>query len=126
MPRKTALSIVDPAATGIAPLRNLGQHGRSLWDAVQAEFAIQDRCGIELLMQACEELDMIEGLTADIERDGRVVRTRAGPKAHSALREIRQGRAVLAKLLKELGLSTESLKSMGRPVQPIGWTGDDD
>jgi Phage terminase, small subunit len=123
---KPDLTLVSPDATGIAPLRNLGKHGRSLWDAIMAEFGIADRCGIELLMQAAEQLDEIEGLSEEIERDGRVIRTRSGVRAHPAIRDVRQGRAVLAKLLKELGVSTEAVKNVGRPPGPAGWSEDDE
>jgi P27 family predicted phage terminase small subunit len=96
-------------------------HGRSLWDAIQAEYGIADRTGVELLAQACEELDQIEGLTEEISRDGQVIRGRNGPKAHPAIRDVRQGRAVLAKLLRELGLSVEALKPIGRPSHVTSW-----
>jgi P27 family predicted phage terminase small subunit len=116
MPKKPELSIVSPATTSISPPRPLSQYGRSLWDAIQVEYAISDRAGIELLAQACEELDQIEGLAEDIARDGRVIRVRNGPpRAHPAIRDVRQGRAVLAKLLKELGLTLEAVKLPGRP-----------
>jgi hypothetical protein len=36
---------------GAEPPRPLGRYGRALWDRVQAEFAITDIDGIELLMQ---------------------------------------------------------------------------
>jgi len=110
----------------VQPPRKLGKHGRSLWDALQAEYGINDRAGIELLAQACAELDTIEGLTEDIGRDGRVIRTRTGVRAHPAIRDVRQGRAVLAKLLKDLGVAQEAVKNIGRPPQPVGWTGDDE
>jgi|SRR6516164_4748612 hypothetical protein len=123
---KQALTLVDPTSTGVQPPRKLGKHGRSLWDALQAEYGINDRAGIELLAQACAELDTIEGLTEDIGRDGRVIRTRTGVRAHPAIRDVRQGRAVLAKLLKDLGVAQEAVKNIGRPPQPVGWTGDDE
>jgi hypothetical protein len=126
MPRKPDLTIVSPATTGIAPPRPVGKHGRLLWDEIMHEYGIQDRCGIELLAQASEELDMIEGLSEDVARDGRTIRSRAGVRGHPAIRDIRQGRAVLAKLLKELGVSTQAIKAIGRPPSPIGWSGDDE
>jgi P27 family predicted phage terminase small subunit len=121
MPKKPELSIVSPVTTVISPPRKLGKHGRALWDAIQAEYGISDRAGIELLAQACEELEQIEGLTEEISRDGRVIRSRNGVRAHPAIRDVRQGRAVFAKLLKELGVTIESLKTMGRPAQGLGW-----
>jgi phage terminase small subunit len=124
MAKKPDLSLVDPNATGVQPPRKLGKHDRSLWDALQAEYGINDRAGVELLAQACAELDTIEGLTEDINRDGRVIRSRNGVRAHPAIRDVRQGRAVFAKLLRELGVSLESVKAMGRPPRGVGWVPD--
>ena len=49
MPRKSptqpALSVVSPETTGGAPPRDLGQHGRKLWNEVQAAYGILDRGG---------------------------------------------------------------------------------
>jgi P27 family predicted phage terminase small subunit len=124
MAKKVDLALVNSGATTVMPPRKLGKHGRSLWDAVMVEYGITDRGGIEILAQACEQLDEIESLAEEVNRDGRVIRSRNGPpKAHPAIRDIRQGRAVFAKLLKELGLNLESVKPMGRPPQGVGWLG---
>ena len=52
-PEKPTLAVVDPAASGISPPRKLGQHGSSLWNAVQSTYRIDDVGGIELLAQVC-------------------------------------------------------------------------
>jgi hypothetical protein len=120
MARKPQLTLVKPNSTALNPLRKLGRHGRAFWAEVQSEYAITDRAGCELLQQACEELDMIEGLTADIAREGRTVLTPTGHKAHAAIRDVRQGRAVFARLLRDLGISLQPTKPVGRPAKGIG------
>ena len=52
-PDKPPLTLVNPTSTGISPPRKLGEHGLSLWNAVMAEYRIDDRGGIELLAQCC-------------------------------------------------------------------------
>jgi hypothetical protein len=52
------------------PPRDLGRHGRQLWDEIQAAYGIADRGGVELLAQACGALDLIEALGEAIARDG--------------------------------------------------------
>jgi hypothetical protein len=61
--------------------------GRELWDAVQREYAVDDRGGIELLTQACGALDLVEALGEAIARDGAIVYGRTGPKAHPAIKD---------------------------------------
>jgi hypothetical protein len=66
-PGKPAFSIVSGATTGGAPPRDLGQHGRELWDAVQREYGIVDRGGIEILAQACAVVRTLERLGLNVE-----------------------------------------------------------
>ena len=81
-PAQPALSIVSPETTGGPPPRELGQHGRKLWDEVQAAYGITDRGGVELLAQACQAADRAEALAEAIARDGSVVYSRSGvPRA---------------------------------------------
>jgi integrase len=69
-PGRPPFSIVSLETTGGSPPRDLGQHGRELWDAVQREYGIADRGGIELLAQACAALDRAEAMAAAIATDG--------------------------------------------------------
>jgi hypothetical protein len=64
-PRKPSFSLVSPETIGVAPPRPLGPHGMGLWNAVQAEYGIRDRGGIELLAQACAALDRAEALAQE-------------------------------------------------------------
>ena len=63
---------------------------------MQTEYRIDDAGGIELLAQACAAADRVEALAERINVDGEVVHTRAGPKAHPALRDELAGRAISA------------------------------
>jgi hypothetical protein len=119
-----ALSVVSPDTTGGSPPRDLGQHGRQLWDAVQREYGIRDRGGIELLAQACGALDLVEALGEAITRDGAIVYGRTGPKAHPALKDQIAARAFLVRTLERLGVTSENIKpGPGRPPSAFGWMG---
>jgi hypothetical protein len=122
-PVPPALTIVSPETTDIAPPRDLGQHGRALWDAIQREFRIEDRGGVELLAQACAALDVVEALGEAIARDGVIVYSRAGPRAHPAVKDQIGARAFVVRTLERLGVTVENVKSVGRPPAKVGWTG---
>jgi hypothetical protein len=114
-------SLIDPASTGISPPRKLGHHGLSLWNSIQSAYRIDDVGGIELLTQVCAAADRVEALAERISADGEVVHTRAGPKAHPALRDELAGRAFIVRTLERLGLNVETIKPMGRPSK--SWRG---
>jgi hypothetical protein len=117
-------TVVSPETTAVSPPRTLGQHGRALWDAVQREYGITDRGGIEILAQVCGAVDVIEALGEGIGRDGAVVYTRAGPKAHPAIKDQTALRALVCRGLERLGLNVESIKpTSGRPPNAYGYTG---
>ena len=117
---KSPLTLVGPTSTGVSPPRKLGQHGLSLWNSVQAAYQIDDVGGIELLAQACAASDRVEALAERISADGEVVTTRAGPKAHPALRDELAGRAFIVRTLERLGLNVEAIKPIGRPSDRWG------
>jgi hypothetical protein len=121
-PGTPPLTLVDSAKTLITPPRALGQHGMNLWNGVLAEFDIRDRAGLELLSQAAACLDRAEGLAAQIDADGMVLRTRTGVRSHPAIRDETQCRAACVRILEKLGITREELRPMaGRP--PAGWRG---
>src|SRR5436190_12752994 len=113
--RTSPLTLVAPGAALPAPPRKLGSAGLALWNRVQAEYAIADIGGIEVLCQICQALDDIEALTEAVERDGRTIRTRTGIKAHPELRDILGGRAFVVRSLQKLGVTLEPLRPAGRP-----------
>ena len=76
----------DGALTGTEPPRNIGPHGRKLWDQIMRGYAIEDAGGIEMLAQACQALDRAEDLHEQIEHDGAVIRVRGTIRDHPALK----------------------------------------
>ena len=121
MAKKPPLTLVGPETTATAPPRTLGPSGFALWNRVQAEFGIRDCGGVELLCLACETLDRVERLSAAIVADGEVIYTRSGIRAHPAIRDETAGRALVSRLLVKLGVTTEPVKSAGRPAGYSSW-----
>lgn len=103
-------------ATWPEPPRTLGQHGRSLWDRVQAEYCCEDSGGLELLLLSCEAVDRVWALRQEIERDGAVIRLRnGGIKEHPALRAEIAAMSFISRTLARLGLNFEPVRPIGRP-----------
>jgi hypothetical protein len=120
-PSQPALSLVGSAANVPPPPRPLAPAGMSLWSRIQGEFAILDSGGVELLCLACQALDRAESLSTAIAEDGQTIRTRTGVRAHPALRDELANRALCARLLGKLGITTEPIKPPGRPAAGFGW-----
>jgi hypothetical protein len=124
MAKKPAISLVsDRVPPGPQPPRLLREAGQSLWLRIQKEHDVSDAVGVEYLTLACEQLDLAESLQEQIGRDGAVVRVRGVPKAHPALRDLTQARALAARLLSRLGIDVEPVRSVGRPPGSIGSRG---
>jgi hypothetical protein len=88
----------------------------ALWQAVQIEYGIQDRGGIEMLLVGCQALDRAERLRVQIDADGEVIRLRNGAvRAHPAIRDETGCRAQVMRALEKLGLNYEVVKAVGRP-----------
>jgi hypothetical protein len=124
MSRKPPLTVVESDLTSIQPPRPLGAHGLKLWKSVMAAYRIDDVGGIELLAQACVSLDRAEQLAARIAEDGPVVYSKAGPKAHPAVKDELACRAFVCRTLQRLGLNVETIKPPGRPSIGFGWRGE--
>jgi hypothetical protein len=121
-PNQPLLSVATSTTTGIAPPRQLGRHGAQFWERVQAEYAITDAGGIELLMQCCGAIDRAESLAEIIARDGEVIRTRSGTiKSHPAVRDELTARGLVMRAVQRLGIDVEPVKSPGRPGKALGW-----
>src|SRR5215471_6313259 len=88
-----------------APPRPLGEHGQGLWDRVQREFFIQDAAGQEILCQACAALDLAETLADVIRTEGPMLQTKHTRRTHPAVREQIQARALVCRLLEQLGIN---------------------
>ena len=98
-----------------SPLPNLAEPGLNLWRTVMGEYDIADSGGREMLAQACKALDRAEACAEHIKRDGEVIRTKAGPKDHPALKHELANRAFVVRTLARLGLDVEAIKPVGRP-----------
>lgn len=97
------------------PPRPLGKHGLGLWEAVQAEYAVEDAGGVELLAQACAALDRAEDCRSEIEKDGSVIRSKAGLRDHPLLKHELANRAFITRAIGRLGLDVEAVRNIGRP-----------
>jgi len=118
------LHVVSSTSPAHEPPRPLGEHGKALWDTVQAEYAVVDAGGIELLAQACAALDMAEACRREIDKDGPVLRLKGGAlKDHPALKHELANRAFLTRCIARLGLDVEAIKPVGRPAGG-GYRGD--
>jgi hypothetical protein len=117
MPSRPPLTVVDPDPSLPTPPRALGRHGMALWQTVQAEYAIEDPGGIELLAQACAAVDRVEALAERINADGEVLITKGVPKPHPALREELSARSFVCRTLERLGLNLETVKPIGRATR---------
>jgi hypothetical protein len=106
----------DPASTTPQPPRKLGDHGLSLWDGIQSEYKIDDTAGREMLAQACEAADRVARLAEKINADGEIIQTAAGLKAHPLLTNELANRAFICRTLRQLGLSLEPTRLVGRPT----------
>src|SRR5262249_28582854 len=110
-PEKPPFSIVSSETIGIAPPRPLGPHGTAVWNAVQHEYGIRHRGGIEVLAQACAAVDRAEALAEAIERDGPVIYGRSGvPRSHPSVKDELACRAFVVRSLERLGLNVEAVK----------------
>lgn len=98
------------------PPRRLGTHGLALWRAITTDYDVTDAGGVEMLCQACAALDRAESLRAQIERDGEVIKTKAGLKDHPALKHELANRSFVVRTLHRLGLDVEAIKPVGRPT----------
>lgn len=106
------------------PPRKLGSSGFQLWKTVQADYAVTDAGGVEILALACEALDRAEALRAQIDRDGPIIRTKTGLKDHPGLKHELANRAFVSRAIARLGLDVEPVRSVGRPAGGGGWRGD--
>jgi hypothetical protein len=124
-PDKPLLTLVDSTASPPPPPKRLGKSGISFWNQVQAEYAIDDVGGRELLIQCCQAKDRLDRLAAQIDADGEVIRTRdGGLKANPLLRDELATRGFICRTLGKLGISLEIVKPVGRP--PGSWSLDAD
>jgi hypothetical protein len=118
MAKKPPLALVPdrPPTAGPLPPRNLGVHGRSLWDRIQREYDVTDCGGIEMLALAAQALDRAESCREQIDRDGEMIRTKGGARENPLLKSELASRAFVVRTLARLGLNFEPVRpAVGRP-----------
>lgn len=106
-----------------SPPRPLGEHGQKLWSRVQAEYGIADVGGLEILAQLCAAEDLAETLADVIRTEGPMLQTKHTRRTHPAVRELIQARALVCRLIEQLGINVEVTKPVGRPARSFGWKG---
>lgn len=100
--------------------------GRRLWNSVVDEYEL-DEHELALLVEAVRTVDLLTKLDAAVRRDGPIIDTSQGPRAHPAAVEARQQKIVLARLISALrmpdGEESERGKNAGRPQRRSGARG---
>ena len=95
--------------------------GRRLWESVVTDFELSVH-ELNLLLQACRTVDVLDILQAHVDCDGPVLDSPTGVRTHPAVVEIRQQRIALARLLAALGLPTgvdDDKKAQRRSVRGV-------
>lgn len=90
----------DDKPTAPAGLRAAG---RRLWDSVLDQYELEEH-ELSLLVEAVRTVSLLEELDAMIRKDGAVIDSPQGKKAHPAAVEARQQRIALARLLAAMRL----------------------
>jgi hypothetical protein len=116
MAQKPLTIVPKTTVSSPEPPRELGSNGRELWDSITGEYRFDDRAGCELLCQACEVLDNVTRMRALINAEGETIETGEGqPKAHPLLAPELSGRSFITRTLRQLGVTLEPVKAIGRP-----------
>ncbi len=104
----------------------LGADARALWSSVIEEYDLEEH-ERALLVEACRTVDLLTKLDAEVRRDGPVLDSSQGLRAHPAAVEARQQRIALARLLAALRLPAgeEGDQQAGarRPQRRVGVRG---
>jgi len=105
--------------------RGLRTPGKQLWASVVGDYDL-DQHETALLVEACRTVDVLDQLDAAVRRDGPLVSSPQGQRAHPAAVEARQQRIALARLLAALRLPAgeDGDQQMGaRPQRRVGARG---
>jgi phage terminase small subunit len=89
------------------PPSELRRSGKRLWSSVVEHFDL-DEHERAMLLEACRSVDLLDQLDAAVRRDGPMVDSPQGQKAHPAAVEARQQKIALARLLAALRLPAGS------------------
>jgi hypothetical protein len=120
---KSPLSVVNLPFSLPKPPANLHDIGASLWRSIMSEYDIADSGGQVLLEQICHAYERAERLRVEIDRDGAIIRGRAGMREHPGLKAELASRSFVCRSLQRLGINLEVTRlSPGRPSQ--SWRND--
>jgi len=81
----------------------LGRRGRTFWRQVVDAYVLDDR-EVQILIEVCRGLDVIEALQLVVRRDSETVMVKGVMRVHPALRELREQRIVVGRMLDMLHL----------------------
>jgi hypothetical protein len=99
--------------------RGLGENGKALWSKVMKEYASDDVGGKEMLYQIACAADMAARLRKLVDRDGELVKTKAGPRENPLIKQELAYRSFVVRGLARLGLNFEAIRNTpGRPPRP--------
>lgn len=107
------------------PPTGLRAAGRRLWDSVVGPYDL-DEHELALLVEAVRTVDLLADLDAAVRRDGALVESPQGQRAHPAAVEARQQRIALARLLASLRLPAGEAgdhQASARPQRRVGVRG---
>jgi hypothetical protein len=114
----TNLTVVGdaPGKAALAPPKNLGAIGRSLWNDIVSMYEFSDRASYETLALACGAADRADACRSQIDADGELIKVGAGWREHPLLKFELQNRSFVVRTLARLGLDLEPVRSgPGRP-----------
>jgi hypothetical protein len=124
MTKKPKLALVGATAPdATSPPATLREAGSILWRSVMSEYQITDSGGLAILEQACASADRASEFAAAIDRDGPMIASKAGVRAHPLIRAEMAARGFTCRALQKLGLNIEPIKGVGRPASGFGWKG---
>ena len=87
-----------------------------MWQAIHADYVIEDAGGHEMLLQICSAADSLTEYSKQIERDGATIKTRNGLREHPLIKYQLAARSFVVRSLHRLGLDIEPTRStLGRP-----------
>jgi len=89
------------------PPPGLKAAGKRLWLSVAGPWQLEEH-EAALLLEAARTVDLLDELEAALKRDGAVIDSPQGKKAHPAAVEARQQRIALARLLAALRLPEDA------------------
>jgi hypothetical protein len=107
------------------PPTGLREAGKRLWRSILDDFEL-DEHERAMLLEACRSVDLLDQLDAAVRKDGPMVDSPQGQKAHPAAVEARQQKIALARLLAALRLpaGAEGDQAAGRrPTRRVGVRG---